>query len=204
MDELRGVKLPIFNGGAEDWPVFYLRFKKAVKSIGLHNILTIEGAKLAKEEDENDFDKNDARIQSMLLNQLLVGAVHLVEDCKTAAEMIARLREQYESSSAASVLFQFNKALDISYKDGAEMSDHLGELNTLVNQIRQAGDINIDKLHVVLMLRSIPKNDNWQAVITNLKAQPEDMLTKEKVAKVLTERALELRGENGQGKKPSL
>jgi hypothetical protein len=42
------------------------------------------------------------------------------------------------------------------------------------------------------MLRSIPETSNWKAVIENLKAQDEADLTKEKVARVLTERAAEL------------
>jgi hypothetical protein len=72
------------------------------------------------------------------------------------------------------------------------MSDHLGKLNGLVNQIRSAGDITIDKLHVVLMLQSIPHNEDWKATVTNLKAYNEDNLTKEKFAQVVTERAMEL------------
>jgi hypothetical protein len=106
--------------------------------------------------------------------------------------MVGRLTAQYESSSASSVLFRFNKALDLSYQEGENMSDHLGKLNSLVNQIKSAGDITIDKLHVVLMLRSIPESQNWKAVIENLKAQDEGELTKEKVARILTERAAEL------------
>jgi hypothetical protein len=71
------------------------------------------------------------------------------------------------------------------------MSDHPGKLNGLVNQIRSAGN-TIDKLHVVLMLLSIPCTEDWNATITNLKAYNEVKLTKEKVARLLTERATEL------------
>jgi hypothetical protein len=60
------------------------------------------------------------------------------------------------------------------YKPGENMSDHLGKLNGLVNQIRSAGDITIDKLHVVLMLQSIPQNEDWNATVTNLEAYNED------------------------------
>jgi DNA mismatch repair ATPase MutL len=106
--------------------------------------------------------------------------------------MVERLLAQYDSSSASSVLFKFNKALDLVYQEGSNMSDHLGKLNSIVNQIKSAGDITIENLHVVLMLRSIPETSNWKAVIENLKAQDEADLTKEKVARVLTERAAEL------------
>jgi hypothetical protein len=42
------------------------------------------------------------------------------------------------------------------------------------------------------MLRSIPETSNWKAVIKILKAQDEADLTKEKVARVVMERAVEL------------
>jgi hypothetical protein len=59
----------------------------------------------------------------------------MIEDCITTHEI-----NVYESSSTSSVLLHFNKALDLSYKPGDNMSDHLGKLNGLVNQIRSAGD----------------------------------------------------------------
>ena len=195
-DSVRGFKLPVFNGDAENWPIFLFKFKKAVKSIGLSHLLTENGVKASKATDTVKHEKDDAKVQSMLLNLLSDGAVHLIEDCEDAFDMVRRLQAQYESSSASSILFRFNKALDLTYKEGTKMADHLGELNSLVNQIRAAGDITIDKLHVILMLRSIPQSEQWRAVVTNLKAQDEEDLTKEKVARVLTERALEL-GEKG-------
>jgi hypothetical protein len=42
------------------------------------------------------------------------------------------------------------------------------------------------------MLQSIPQKEDWNALVTNLKAHNEDDLTKEKVAQVLTESAKEL------------
>ena len=192
-DFVRGTKLPIFNGDAAAWPVFFLRFKKALKGAGLLHVINEAEAAAAEKADLKSFSKEDAKVQSMLLNQLSDATVHLIEDCETALQMVSRLQEQYESSSAASVLFKFNKALDLTYRGEMEMSDHLGELNSLVNQIRKSGNIDIDKLHVVLMLRSIPLNDDWSAVITNLKAQNEADLTKDRVARVLTERAMELK-----------
>jgi hypothetical protein len=83
--------------------------------------------------------------------------------------------------------------LDLNYDEDTEMSDHLGKLNALVNQIQSSGDLTIDKLHVVLMLRSIPQNDRWNGVVTNLKAIDEKELTKEKVARMLTEQSMELK-----------
>jgi hypothetical protein len=107
-------------------------------------------------------------------------------------KMAKKLLTQYDSSSASSMLFKFNKALDLTYQEGSNMSDHLGKLNSIVNQIKSTGDITIENLHMVLMLWSISETPNWKAVIENLKAQDEADLTKEKMARVLMERAAEL------------
>jgi hypothetical protein len=192
MDDLRVVKLSKFDGESDSWPIFFLRLSKIIKGLGLGYVLNKEDAEKAKRKDAESFEMNDAKAQGIILGFLSDGAVQLIGDCATTHEMIARLQQQYESSSTSSVLLRFNKALDLSYKPGENMSDHLGKLNGLVNQIRSAGDITIDKLHVVLMLRSIPCTEDWNATITNLKAYNEVELTKEKVTRVLTERATEL------------
>jgi hypothetical protein len=192
MDDLRVVKLSKFDGESDSWPMFFLCLSKIIKGLGLGYVLNKEDAEKAKRKDAESFEMYDAKAQGIILGYLSDGAVQLIGDCATTHEMIARLQQQYESSSASSVLLRFNKALDLSYKPGDNMSDHLGKLNGLVNQIRSAGDINIDKLHVVLMLRSIPCTEDWHATVTNLKAYNEAELTKEKVARVLTERATEL------------
>jgi hypothetical protein len=176
----------------DSWLIFFLCLSKIIKGLGLGYVLNKEDAEKAQRKDAESFEMNDAKAQGIILGYLSDGAVQLIRDCATMHEMIARLQQQYESSSASSVLLCFNKALDLSYKPGENMSDHLGKLNGLVNQIRSAGDITIDKLHVVLMLRSIPCTEDWNATITNLKAYNEAELTKEKVARVLTERATEL------------
>jgi hypothetical protein len=192
MDDLRVVKLSKFDGESDSWPMFFLCLSKIIKGLVLGYVIKQEDAEKAKRKDAESFETNDAKVQGIVLSYLSDGAAHLIEDCATMHEMIARLQQQYESSSALFVLLRFNKALDLSYKPNDNMSDHLRKLNGLVNQIRSAGDINIDKLHVVLMLRSIPCTEDWHATVTNLKAYNEAELTKEKVARVLIERAMEL------------
>jgi hypothetical protein len=105
-------------------------------------------------------------------------------------DMVQHLQSQYYSSLAASIVFKLDQALDFNYDEDTEMSNHLGKLNALLNQIQSSGDLTIDKLHVAHMLRSIPQNNRWNRVITNLKAIDEKELTKEKVACMLMEQSI--------------
>jgi hypothetical protein len=143
----------------ELWPTFWLKFQKYAKGLGLYHLLTEDGSKVAKLKDSADFDKNDHQLQTLLVGTLSEGAVHLVEYCESTYDMVQRLQSQYHSSSGASIVFKLDQALDLNYDEDTKMSNHLGKLNALVNQIQSSGDLTIDKLHVVLMLRSIPQNE---------------------------------------------
>jgi hypothetical protein len=94
--------------------MFYLRLSKIITGLGLGHVLKQEDAKKAKKKDAESFEMNDAKAQGIILGYLSDGAVQLIRDCATTHEMIARLQQQYESSSASSVLLRFNKALDLS------------------------------------------------------------------------------------------
>jgi hypothetical protein len=147
MDDLKGIKLPRFMGEAEAWPLYYLW----LKSKGASFLLRKDESTNAQLKDPESFSKTDGWGQIILLGSLSEGALYLVQDWNTTYKMVERLLAQYDSSSASSVLFKFNKALDLVYQEGSNMSDHLGNLNSIVNQIKSAGDITIENLHVVLM-----------------------------------------------------
>jgi hypothetical protein len=122
MDDIRVVKLSKFDGELDSWPMFYLRLSKIIKGLGLGHVLNQEDAMKAEKKDAESFKMNDAMVQGIILSYLSDRAVWLIRDCATTHEMIARLQQQYESSSASSVLLHFNKALDLSYKPGDNMS----------------------------------------------------------------------------------
>jgi hypothetical protein len=183
---LKAVKLLAFDGMPELWPTFWLKFQKYAIGLGLE-----DGSKAAKLKDLADFDKKDHQLQISLVGTLSEGAVHLVEYCESMYDMVQHLQSQYHSSSASSTVFKLNQALDLNYDEDTKMSDHLGKLNALVNQIQSSGDLTINKLHVVLMLISVPRNDRWNRVIVNLKAMDEKELTKERVASMLMEQSME-------------
>jgi hypothetical protein len=120
MDDLIVVKLTNFDGESDSWPMFFLRLSKLIKQ---------EDAEKAKKKDAESFGMNDAKVQGIVLSYLSDGAAHMIEDCTTT-------HCKRNTRAASFVLLRFNKALDLSYKPGDDMSDHLGKLNGLVNQIK--------------------------------------------------------------------
>jgi hypothetical protein len=118
--------------------------------------------------------------------------LNLVKDASNAYKMFSILENQFESITMASSVTRLDRLLDLEYKGDVDIAVHLGRINTLINQIRDAGGLELDKLHLVIILRSLPKNADWSTLVTTLKTQEADSLTKEKVNRLITERASEL------------
>ena len=197
--------LPTFEGSLGKWPTFLLKFRTMLESKDLLYIIdrrdddtpaANEGkdAREIRVEQGKNRPKNDAKVRSLFINKLSEDALNLVEDLPTAYEMVQRLVNQYQSTSAASVISRLDKLLDIRYKAGSDMSAHIGAVNSLINQIKRAGGLDLDKLHMVVLLRSMPVTDNWNVIVTSLKSRDEKDLTKEVIIKAFTEQA----DENGR------
>jgi hypothetical protein len=113
-NDLKWIKLPGFTGEAEALPLYYLRLKKVMQSKGASFLLRKDESTKAQMKDPESFSKIDGWGQMILLGSLSEGASYLVQDCNTTYKMVEKLLAQYDSSSASSVLFKFNKALRIS------------------------------------------------------------------------------------------
>lgn len=99
--------------------------------------------------------------------------------------MFATLNIQYQSISMASSIARLDALLDMEYKSGSDISAHIA-------QLRKGGQLDMDKLHVVILLQTMPKLKEWESTITALKMIEEGILTKKKTARTLTEKAREL------------
>ena len=195
--------LPMFDASLAHWPLFQLKFRTMLESRDLLYVVDHQvDDQIPLNESQEDRDiriaqgiarrKNDTKVCSLFINKLSDEALSIVEDLPMAFLMVKCMREQFQSNTAASALSRLDRLLDIEYKQGSEISTHLGTVNALMNQIRNAGGIDLDKLHVVILLRSMPRTAEWSGVITSLKALNEAELTKEKVARTFTETADEI------------
>ncbi|KAJ3088631.1 hypothetical protein HDU96_004046, partial [Phlyctochytrium bullatum] len=54
------------------------------------------------------------------------------------------------------------------YEPGEEIATHIGKVGALINMMKKAGGLDIDKLHVLLLMWSMPRTTEWGAVILAL------------------------------------
>ena len=208
--------IPTFNANLQDWPTFVFKFRTFLESRGMLHLWgdpkdtkkNEERAKLVQAKTGiNATDaalkeiQDDARVRVWLLSKMPNDIVQLLQGCKSATEMREMMESQYSSQSAASNLLRLEQLLDTAYKEGTEIGSHLGKINGLISSLRDAGGFDIEKLHLVVVLRSMPKTESWGAVIQSLKAQDSDKLTVQKVNSAITQHAHELEMTKGTGGK---
>ena len=58
-----------------------------------------------------------------------------VKEMKTSYELWRKLCDLYDQKSAASQVYWLKKLVDLKMKEGASMSDHLNEFNTIFSQL---------------------------------------------------------------------
>ena len=193
--------LPTFDATSINWPSFTTRFKIFLEGKEKLYIIQRENDNLIPGENTVDKQtreaqsltrkKDDILVRGWLVNKLGESGLKLIRDKPTAYQMWKTLESQFESHSAASALARIDSLFNIKYT-GNEISQHLGEVNQMISLIRASRGLDIDKLHVVVLLRSFPRDQDWNTVIESLKTTDEGSLTIEKVHRAVTDRAQEL------------
>ena len=174
--------LEVFASKSESWPDFIFKFRIYLNAKKLHYVIedsSTSGTVATTKRNEDDF-----KVQSLLLNKISSEALGLIRHCTTAKEMIDTLQAQFSATSTASVLYHLDRLLDMKYDGNA--ASYLSSVNRVVKQIEDAGGIDLKKLHVIVLLRGMPKTPEWLSVVNPLMNE-KDELSKERVARIITE-----------------
>jgi len=192
--------LASFNATGAAWPHFMLKFRTLLEARDLLYVIDREDDE--PYEEDTDVDRalkltqqgsrmiNDAKVRGLFINKLSDDALSLVEDCSTAHDMISRLHRQFLSNSAASSLSRLDRLLDMKYDVSLDMSVHIGRVNSVITEIKANGGLDLERLHAVIMLRSVrDAGPAFTSVVAALKAQEEETLTIDRINRQLTETA---------------
>ena len=77
----------------------------------------------------------DELARSTIMLTLSKSVYFNVKEMKTSYELWRKLCDLYDQKSAASHVYWLKKLVDLKMKEGALMSDHLNEFNTIFSQI---------------------------------------------------------------------
>ena len=67
--------------------------------------------------------------------------------------------------------------LDVKCEAGMDMSIHIGKVNSIITDIKTNGGLDLEKVHAVIMLRSVrDAGSAFESVVAAMKAQEEGNL----------------------------
>ena len=181
--------IPIFESDLKDWPIWKIKLRAYLDGKDLLYIVDREiDVPLpgdSKEEiaikatQASSRTKDDKKVKSMLFGKLNNSVILLVASLATAFEMFEKLERQYESSSMQSILLRLDKLLELQYR-GNNMGSHILLLTGMINFMKTTGSLDWDMMFIVILLRSLPKSQDWNGFTIALKTQDAKSLTIDK------------------------
>lgn len=95
-----------------------------------------------------------------------------------------KLEARYEQKTAANKAFLIRKLVNMKFKEGGPIADHLNEYQSVVNQLATMKMVIEDELQALLLLSSLP--DSWETlVVTVSNSAPDGKLSMGQVSSSL-------------------
>ncbi|KAE8685870.1 cytochrome P450 71A9-like [Hibiscus syriacus] len=85
---------------------------------------------------------------------------------KTTAGLMAALSSMYEKPSASNKVHLMRRLFNLRMTEGASMTQHLNELNTITTQLSSVEIEFDDEVRALILLSSLP--DSWNATVTSV------------------------------------
>ncbi|KAL6136970.1 hypothetical protein ACLB2K_062265 [Fragaria x ananassa] len=105
---------------------------------------------------------------------------HHVVNETDAHELWTKLESLFEKKTAAKKAFLVKKLVNMKYREGVRVTEHLNNFQSTINQLTTMGMTIDDELQALLLLGSL--SDNWKTfVITVSNSAPDDKLTMDNV-----------------------
>ena len=94
--------------------------------------IKLKGIKVMSQVEWRDLDE---LARSTIMLTLSKSVYFNVKEMKTSYELWKKLCNLYDQKSAASQVYWLKKLVDLKMKEGASMSDHLNEFNTIFSHL---------------------------------------------------------------------
>ena len=122
----------------------------------------------AKPADKSDADwkKMNRKAVALIRQWLDLSVYPHVETEIDANKMWEKLKELYERKNVQNKAFLIRKLVNMKYKDGDSMAEHMSIFQNTVNQLTTAEIKLDDELQALLLLSSLP--DNWEVLVVTL------------------------------------
>ncbi|CAJ2658330.1 unnamed protein product [Trifolium pratense] len=120
----------------------------------------------SKDTSDTDWKKMNRKAVAIIRQWLDLSVYPHVEAETNTHTMWNKLKELYERKNVQNKACLIRKLVNMKYKDGESMAEHMSVFQNTVNQLT-ATDIKLDdELQALLLLSSLP--DNWEVLVVTL------------------------------------
>ncbi|CAJ2642124.1 unnamed protein product [Trifolium pratense] len=120
----------------------------------------------SKDTSDTDWKKMNRKADAIIRQWLDLSVYPHVEAETNAHTMWNKLKELYERKNVQNKACLIRKLVNMKYKDGESMAEHMSVFQNTVNQLT-ATDIKLDdELQALLLFSSLP--DNWEVLVVTL------------------------------------
>ncbi|KAF7129215.1 hypothetical protein RHSIM_Rhsim10G0143100 [Rhododendron simsii] len=94
------------------------------------------------------------------------GVFHHVSTETSAYDLWKKLESLYDRKSATNKVFLFKKLVNLIYKEGKSIAEHLNEMNSIFNQLAPMKIVFDDELQALMLLSSLP--ETWETLVVTV------------------------------------
>lgn len=113
-----------------------------------------------KDEDWNKLNRKTVGVIRQWIDD---NVFHHVSTETTAHSLWKKLEELYDRKSATNKAFLFRKLVNLKYKDGGSVAEHLNDMKNIVNQLASMKIVFDDELQALMLLSSL--HESWKTLV---------------------------------------
>jgi transposase InsO family protein len=133
-----------------------------------------------KETSDAEWKKLNLQVVGLIRQWVDDKVYHHISDETNACELWKKLTARYERKTAVNKAFLIRQLVNLKFKEGGSVSNHLNDFQSIVNQLTTM-KMNLDEeLQALMLLSSLP--DSWETLVVSLSnSTPDGKMTMEQV-----------------------
>ena len=159
MSEPKFAGITKFDG--KNYMAWKFHIINAMQSCDLYEFFTGKEKQPEKGSDKfKAWNKQDKCATTNIFSSITVDHQLMLRNCKTSAEMWTTLENQYSRTSNEYLCQAQQEFYNYRYKEGSDISSHLREMTTIVDKLRDFGEIISETSIISKIIATIPSRFN--------------------------------------------
>ncbi|KAJ8476439.1 hypothetical protein OPV22_020166 [Ensete ventricosum] len=162
-----------------NWMIWKPRKEDLLYCKDLYGHLQGDSAKLTSMTD-NEWKRLDRKTVGFIRQWLDDSVFHHVSTECSVYALWKKLEGLYERKTVGNKAFLIRKLMNLKYKEGTSIPEHLNEIQSITNQLSSMKISLDDELQALLLLSSLP--ESWETLVVSLSnSAPDDIVTMSQV-----------------------